>query len=39
MDLNHDKATKEFGKSSALVVLVLSLGLTFVLALKLFGVY
>jgi succinate dehydrogenase / fumarate reductase, cytochrome b subunit len=39
MDLNHDRATKEFGKSSALVVLVLSLGLTFVLALKLFGVY
>jgi succinate dehydrogenase / fumarate reductase, cytochrome b subunit len=39
MDLNHDKATKEFGKSSAMVVLVLSLGLTFVLALKLFGVY
>lgn len=39
MDLNHDRATKEFGKSSALVVLVLSLGLTFVLALKLFGAY
>ena len=39
MDLNHDRATKEFGKSSAMVVLVLSLGLTFVLALKLFGVY
>ena len=39
MDLNHDRATKEFGKSSAMVVLVLSLGLTFVLALKLFGAY
>ena len=39
MDLNHDKTTKEFGKSSAQIVLVLSLGLTFVLALKLFGVY
>lgn len=39
LDLNHDKTTKEFGKSSALIVLVLSLGLTFVLALKLFGVY
>ena len=39
MDLNHDRATKEFGKSSAIVVLVLSLGLTFVLALKLFGAY
>ena len=39
MDFNHDRATKEFGKSSALVVLVLSLGLTFVMALKLFGFY
>ncbi len=39
MDLNHDRATKEFGKSSAIVVLVLSLGLTFILVLKLFGVY
>ncbi len=39
MDLNHDRATKEFGKSSAMVVLVSSLGLTFVLALKLFGAY
>jgi succinate dehydrogenase / fumarate reductase, cytochrome b subunit len=39
MDLNHDRATKEFGKSSAMVVLVLSLGLTFILALKLFGAY
>jgi succinate dehydrogenase / fumarate reductase, cytochrome b subunit len=39
MDLNHDRATKEFGKTSAMVVLVLSLGLTFILALKLFGAY
>ena len=39
MDLNHDRANKEFGKSSAMVVLVLSLGLTLVLALKLFGAY
>jgi succinate dehydrogenase / fumarate reductase, cytochrome b subunit len=39
MDLNHDRATKEFGKFSAMVVLVLSLGLTFILALKLFGAY
>ena len=39
MDLNHDRATKEFGKSSAMVVLVLSLGLTFFLALKLYGAY
>ncbi len=39
MDLSHDATTKEFGKSSAQVVLVLSLGLTCVLALKLFGMY
>ena len=39
MDLNHDKTTKEYGKSSAQIVLVLSLGLTFALALKLFSVY
>ena len=39
MDLNHDKTTKEYGKSTALIVLVLSIGLTFVLALKLFDVY
>ena len=31
--------TKEFGKSSAVVTLVLSLGLTVVLAAKLFGLY
>ena len=39
MDLNHDKTTKEYGKSSAQIVLALSLGLTCVLAIKLFGVY
>ena len=39
MDVSHDAVTKEFGKSSAVVTLVLSLGLAFVLALKLFGVY
>jgi succinate dehydrogenase / fumarate reductase cytochrome b subunit len=38
MDTFH-AVTKEFGKSSAVVTLVLSLGLTFVLAAKLFGLY
>lgn len=39
MDLNHDIVTKEFGKTSAVAVLFVSLGLTFVLGLKLFGFY
>lgn len=38
MDLTHS-VTKEFGKSSAIVTLVISLGLTLVLAAKLFGLY
>jgi succinate dehydrogenase / fumarate reductase cytochrome b subunit len=38
MDVFH-AVTKEFGKSSAIVTLVLSLGLTAVLAAKLFGLY
>ena len=38
MDTFH-AVTKEFGKSSAVVTLVLSLGLTVVLAAKLFGLY
>ena len=38
MDVCH-AVTKEFGKSSAIVTLVLSLGLTAVLAAKLFGIY
>jgi succinate dehydrogenase / fumarate reductase cytochrome b subunit len=38
MDINH-AVTKEFGKSSATVTLVLSLGLTAVLGAKLFGLY
>jgi succinate dehydrogenase / fumarate reductase cytochrome b subunit len=38
MDACH-AVTKEFGKSSAIVTLVLSLGLTAVLAAKLFGLY
>nr|WP_145552281.1 succinate dehydrogenase, cytochrome b556 subunit [Variovorax boronicumulans] len=39
MDVSHDAVTKQFGKTSAVTVLVLSLGLTLVLGLKLFGVY
>lgn len=38
MELTH-KYTKEFGRSSALSVLVLSIGLTLVLGAKLFGLY
>ncbi|KQP35779.1 succinate dehydrogenase, cytochrome b556 subunit [Pseudorhodoferax sp. Leaf274] len=39
MDVSHDAVNKQFGKTSAVTVLVLSLGLTLVLGLKLFGVY
>lgn len=39
MDVNHDAVTKEFGKLSAAVTLILSLGLTVVLGAKLFGLY
>jgi succinate dehydrogenase / fumarate reductase cytochrome b subunit len=38
MDATH-KVTKEFGKSTAVVTLVLSIGLTLVLGAKLFGLY
>ncbi len=38
MDARH-AVSKEFGKSSAVVTLVLSLGLTAVLGAKLFGLY
>jgi succinate dehydrogenase / fumarate reductase, cytochrome b subunit len=38
MDINH-AVSKEFGRSSALVTLALGSALTFVLGLKLFGVY
>jgi succinate dehydrogenase / fumarate reductase cytochrome b subunit len=38
MDATHS-VTKEFGKSSAVVTLVVSLGLTVVLGAKLFGLY
>ena len=39
MDTNHDAVTKEFGASSAKFTLALSIGLTIVLAAKLFGLY
>ena len=38
-DTHHSAVTKEFGKTSALVTLVLSVGLTVVLGAKLFGLY
>ena len=38
MDVNH-AVSKEFGKSSAIVTLVLSIGLTLILGAKLFGLY
>ncbi len=39
MDTHHDAVSKEFGKSSAAFTLVVSMGLTFVLGAKLFGIY
>ncbi|MNG37817.1 succinate dehydrogenase cytochrome b556 large membrane subunit [compost metagenome] len=39
MDVSHAAVTKEFGKTSAIVTLALSILLTVVLGLKLFGVY
>ena len=39
MDISHAAVTKEFGKSSALVTLALSVGLTVILGAKLFGLY
>lgn len=39
MDVSHAAVTKEFGKTSAIITLALSIGLTVVLGLKLFGVY
>ena len=38
-DTHHSAVTKEFGKTSALVTLVLSIGLAVVLGAKLFGLY
>ncbi|MBO9677905.1 MAG: succinate dehydrogenase, cytochrome b556 subunit [Acidovorax sp.] len=39
MDMNHEAVSKEFGKKSAMVTLVLAIGLTLVLGAKLFGLY
>ncbi|MOA41549.1 succinate dehydrogenase cytochrome b556 large membrane subunit [compost metagenome] len=39
MDISHSAVTKEFGKSSAIATLVISLTLTAVLGAKLFGLY
>jgi succinate dehydrogenase / fumarate reductase cytochrome b subunit len=39
MDVSHKAVTKEFGRTSAVVALVSSLVITFLLALKLFGAY
>ena len=39
LDTNHSVVTKEFGKLSALVTLVLSVTLTLILGAKLFGLY
>lgn len=39
MDVSHAAVTKEFGKSSALVTLAVSIALTLVLGAKLFGIY
>ena len=39
MDTHHDAVSKEFGKSSAVATLAISVGLTVVLGAKLFGLY
>lgn len=39
MDTSHAAVSKEFGKTSAVVTLVLSIGLTLILGAKLFGLY
>lgn len=39
MDVSHAAVTKEFGKSSAVFTLAVSIGLTLVLGAKLFGLY
>lgn len=39
MDISHEAVTKQFGKSSAFVTLILSIGLTVILGAKLFGLY
>jgi succinate dehydrogenase / fumarate reductase, cytochrome b subunit len=39
MDTHHDAASKEFGKSSAVFTLAVSVALTVILGAKLFGLY
>ncbi len=39
MDVSHAAVSKEFGRRSAVVTLVLSIGLTLILMAKLFGLY
>lgn len=39
MDTHHTHVTKDFGRQSAAVVLILTLGLTLALGAKLFGLY
>ena len=39
MDIRHSATTKEFGKSSAVATLAISIGLTLILGAKLFGFY
>ena len=39
MDVSHSAVSKEFGKTSAVTVLVISIALTVVLGAKLFGLY
>jgi succinate dehydrogenase / fumarate reductase cytochrome b subunit len=39
MDVSHEAVNKQFGKTSALATLVISVALTLVLAAKLFGLY
>jgi succinate dehydrogenase / fumarate reductase cytochrome b subunit len=38
-DTHHDAVSKEFGKSSAVITLAVSIGLTLILGAKLFGLY
>lgn len=39
MDVSHDAVSKQFGKTSAVATLVISIGLTLILGAKLFGLY
>lgn len=39
MDISHEAVSKEFGKTSAMATLVISIALTLVLGAKLFGLY